>query len=100
MGISATMAAILFFVYTRTGSFITPLFIMASGGKYREVMVPASSNSSWSTKYWRAIVPTSPLPGNPISTAAPSPGSGFEKILRSCDESVVIKLTYTHYLKK
>ena len=37
---SATMAVISFFVYIRTGSFITPLFIMARGGKYREVMVP------------------------------------------------------------
>ena len=43
---SATMAVISFFVYIRTGSFITPLFIMASGGKYREVMVPVSSNSA------------------------------------------------------
>ena len=73
-----------------------PRFIMASGGKNFEVMDPTSSNSIWSTMYWSAMVPTSPLPGKPMRTA-PLSGRGFEKILRSADCSAVIRLTYTHY---
>ena len=78
---SATMAVISFFVYIRTGSFITPLFIMASGGKYREVMVPVGSNSSWSTRYLECNSTDQSAPGKPHQHRSAFAGKRFREDL-------------------